>query len=170
MFRIELTNEQSLLTVDEAQLRAAVEAILAGEGIPAATISIAVVDDATIHRINREFLQHDYPTDVISFVLDHTPDLLEGEIVVSAQTAIQQAEQYGWPASNELLLYVIHGALHLVGYDDLSPLDLREMRSREQHYLALWGLEAKYADETFPASADNSATLPEPILQGGRRS
>ena len=88
---------------------------------------MAVVDDPTIRRLHREYLGEDSPTDVMSFVLERADDYLEGEVVVSAETACAAAPEYGWPAADELLLYVIHGTLHLVGYDDTTP----RMRSRD---------------------------------------
>ena len=69
---------------------------------------------------------------------------IEGDVIVSAETAIQLAARYDWPPADELLLYVIHGTLHLVGYDDLDDASRAEMRSRERHYLAALGLQAKY--------------------------
>jgi probable rRNA maturation factor len=107
-------------------------------------VSIAVVDNAEIHALNRRHLQHDYPTDVLSFLLEETGERLEGEIVASAQTAAAQAARYGWSAEDELLLYVIHGALHLVGYDDQTPEAQERMRRRESQLLAHFGLTPRY--------------------------
>jgi probable rRNA maturation factor len=142
VIQIDITNEQSRLPIVEERLRQAVVAVLAGEGRSAATISVAVVDDPTIHELNRRFLAHDYPTDVLSFVLEESDDGLEGEIIVSADTATACAPRYGWSADNELLLYVIHGTLHLVGYDDHEPADIALMRAAEIRYLAQLGLRA----------------------------
>lgn len=140
MIEVAIANQQELLALDEAQLRAAVTAVLAAEGPPAASVSVAVVDDPTIHRLNRQYLQHDYPTDVLSFVLDESEGALDGEIIVSAETAQAQAAQYGWEASAELLLYVIHGTLHLIGYDDLTPPEAARMRAAEARYLQQFNL------------------------------
>ncbi len=144
MIPIEVTNEQSRVPIDEPSLRAAVSAVLA-DAFPVhpvrGSVSIAVVDDPTIHDLNRRFLGHDYPTDVLSFLLEESGNLIEGEIIVSADTAETAAARYGWPAENELLLYVIHGALHLVGYDDQSPEDAALMRTQEAKYLAKFGLQ-----------------------------
>lgn len=137
---VEIANEQSACTLDESLIRQAVLRILAEEGVNSGQISVALVDDHTIHEINRRHLQHDYPTDVISFVLDSHDGYLDGEVVASADTANAVAKDLGWPAQNELLLYVVHGTLHLVGYDDLSDSDRDEMRTRERKYLAHFGL------------------------------
>jgi probable rRNA maturation factor len=144
MFQIDITNEHTY-PVDEGRLRSAVRAILKDEAITSATISVAIVDDATIRRLNRDYLRHDSPTDVLSFVLDRAAGSLDGEVIVSADTAAAAAEQFGWTAADELLLYVIHGTLHLVGYDDQNHPALMEMRDRERKFLADFGLAPRYA-------------------------
>lgn len=144
MITISVQNEQQLLTVDVDRLSAGVNAVLVGEGIVTAEVSLVVVDDPRIREINRQFLQHDYATDVISFVLEEGEASLEGEIVVSAEMAMAMSPQYAWQPADELLLYAIHGALHLVGYDDLDPDSLAQMRDRERHYLAQFGLRPHY--------------------------
>ena len=103
---------------------------------PRAKISVAVVDDPTIAELHQRYLDDPSPTDVLSFVLERSPKYLEGEIVVSADTAADLAPNYNWTAADELLLYVIHGALHLVGYDDTTPKKRTKMREKEKEYLA----------------------------------
>ncbi len=149
MFNIEISNRQKLLAIDADGLRRAVAAVLEEEGLENAAIEVAVVDDPTIHDLNRRFLNHDEPTDVISFLLDDENGV-EGDVIVSAETALRSAGRYDWPAADELLLYVVHGTLHLVGYDDLDPTARAEMRSREKHFLAAMGLHPKY-DHTIEA-------------------
>lgn len=140
MIEIQIANRQDVLQFDPARLEACALKILQAEGPENCELSLAVVDDETIHQVNRDFLEHDYPTDVISFVLDQSDDTLEGEIVASAETAIAEAARYGWNPEDELLLYITHGTLHLVGYDDQTPEAKAEMRKRERHYLAEFGL------------------------------
>ncbi|MFO0817508.1 MAG: rRNA maturation RNase YbeY [Pirellulales bacterium] len=144
--KVAINNAQTSLPVARKRVIEAVRAILKGEGVERGEVSIAIVDDPTIHRLNRQYLAHDYPTDVLSFVLDSSdePRSLEGEVIVSADTAIRSAESYGWQAEDELLLYVVHGTLHLAGYDDLEPDLQRQMRDRERHYLAQFGLTPRY--------------------------
>lgn len=146
MIEIEITNEQSRLAIDQERLRAAVDAVMIGHGVSRATISVAVVDDPSIHTLNARYLQHDYPTDVLSFVLEEGDGYVEGEIIVSADTAATSAARFGWTAQDELLLYVIHGALHLTGHDDHEPTDIAEMRRQEAHYLATFGLSAPWRE------------------------
>jgi probable rRNA maturation factor len=139
-YRILVANEQANLAIDESRLVAAVRTVLALSDFPSATISIAVVDDPAIHVLNNQYLHHDYPTDVLSFVLDNSTDALDGEVIVSADTAIREAVMAGWSAENELLLYVIHGSLHLVGYDDHEPSDRAEIYAAEASCLKKMGL------------------------------
>jgi probable rRNA maturation factor len=146
MFHIEINNQQDRLAIDGDRLTRAVEMILTDEGVEAAAINVAIVDDPTIHDLNRRFLDHDEPTDVLSFVLDDDAGRLEGDVIASAETAIRTAAQLQWPAADELLLYAIHGTLHLVGYDDLDLESCREMRERERHFLAQFGLQSPSTD------------------------
>lgn len=115
--------------------------ILEDESIERAKIDVAVVDDPTIAELHQRYLDDPDPTDVLSFVLERSSKYIEGEIVVSADTAAASAPNYNWTAADELLLYVIHGALHLVGYDDATPKKRAKMREKEQKYLARFGLK-----------------------------
>jgi probable rRNA maturation factor len=105
------------------------------------TLSVAVVDDGEIQRVHHEFLGLDTPTDVLSFPLGPAdgsgPGGVFGEVVVSAETALREARRRGLLPEEELALYAIHGALHLVGFDDHDPASRRAMRRAERRYLAL---------------------------------
>jgi probable rRNA maturation factor len=129
-----------MCSIDAGRLREAVSVVLQGEGIRQATVSLAVVDDATMRPLNRRYLNHDYATDVLSFLLERDETALEGEVIISAETAIRQAPRYDWAADQELLLYAVHGTLHLVGYDDQANDQRRAMRQRETTYLGLLGM------------------------------
>lgn len=137
---VEITDLQQAVWVDESLIERAVRTVLEAAGVVSATVSIAIVDDAQITRLNHQFLQHDNATDVLSFALNEPQAPLDGEIIVSAETAQRMAARYGWEASAELLLYVIHGSLHLVGYDDVSAADQAEMRRREAEVLGQLGV------------------------------
>jgi probable rRNA maturation factor len=143
---VAIANELDLL-LEERRLKQAVRMVFADAGVDSGEVSIAVVGDSRIHELNREYLGHDYPTDVLSFVLEREPERLDGQIVVSADYAAREAPNYGWRPQDELLLYVIHGALHLVGYDDLTPDKKRQMRAKEREYLARFGLTGRYAEK-----------------------
>ena len=153
---ISVSNQQPTHAIDEAAVFSAVRAVLDDSPFSRGTISVAIVDDPTIHELNRRYLSHDWPTDVLSFVLEQTSEELEGEIVVSADTAFRQAFDYGWTPADELLLYVVHGMLHLVGFDDQSPADAQKMRLAETRYLARLGIERSEQQPEFEEAGSNS--------------
>ncbi|MFN9436442.1 MAG: rRNA maturation RNase YbeY [Planctomycetota bacterium] len=119
----------------QKQIQAAVDRIAQDFGWSSGQISIAILDDERIQEINRQYLQHDYPTDVISFNLSDDENILEGEVIVSWQTAKRVAQENGWTTSQEMLLYIIHGMLHIVGLDDATPAQSKRMRQKERHYM-----------------------------------
>ena len=138
---ITVTNETNE-AFDEELIKRAAEHVVGEVELNKCQISIAIVDDDIIHELNRKYLEHDYPTDVLSFPLEHDlpAGILAGEIVVSADTANVNASEYGWEPQKELTLYVIHGCLHLIGYDDHSENDRSEMRAAEQRVLSRLGI------------------------------
>jgi probable rRNA maturation factor len=121
------------------QLRRALRAALADRQI--ASLSVAVIDDATMASLHRRYLNDPHSTDVMSFDLRDDPasKAIEGEIVVSAQTARRAAKNLGLTQGQEVLRYAIHGALHLAGYDDRTPGQRTRMRQREDQVLAALG-------------------------------
>jgi probable rRNA maturation factor len=141
MIAIDLANEQSALPVDARRLRRAVRLVLKEAGVSRARVSLAVIGDRAIRRLNRRYLGHDYATDVLSFNLGDSQQELEGEVIVSADAAAAAAARFGWPPEDELLLYVIHGTLHLIGLRDGNPRQRRQMRRSERECLARFGLE-----------------------------
>jgi probable rRNA maturation factor len=140
-YQIALSNQQSRHPVDEAQLTEAAAAVLRDSAFSSAAISLAVVDDEMMHELNRRHLEHDWPTDVLSFVLENDGNHLEGEVILSADTAAAAAGEHGHSDAEEQLLYVIHGMLHLVGYDDKGDNNAQEMRAAECRYLQKFGVE-----------------------------
>jgi probable rRNA maturation factor len=143
-FEVLLSNNQSTHAVDCEQLAAAARAVLNESDFSSAMISLAVVDDATMQDLNRQFLNHDYPTDVLSFALQDDGTHLEGEVIISADTAAATASELGCTPAAEQLLYVIHGVLHLVGYRDKTPADAQEMRVAEAKFLGQFGWDAAF--------------------------
>jgi probable rRNA maturation factor len=122
--------------LDFPTLKTAARTVLEGEGVKSAKVVLAFVNNEHIHRLNKQFLNHDEPTDVITFpYTDAKSKKLEGEIVIGYEIAVEYAADRGHEPALELQLYVIHGCLHLTGYDDISPKDEKAMRARERHYL-----------------------------------
>lgn len=94
-------------------------------------------DDEYLLGINRDFLKHDYYTDIITFDLSAGP-ATTGEIYISIDRVKDNAQQLKQPVSKELQRVIFHGALHLCGYKDKRPADIKLMRSKEDHYINLF--------------------------------
>ena len=106
-------------------------------GIRSHELGIHFVNNAEMARLNSRFLQHEGSTDVITF--DHgagkSQPHLHGEIFISIPDAIKQAREFGTTWQSETVRYIIHGLLHLCGYDDLQPKKRREMKREESRLL-----------------------------------
>ncbi len=191
-FEIDISNCQKTVAVDCHAIRAAILHALQIEHVASAVLSVSIVDNAAIRAINRDHLQHDYPTDVLSFQLgfetaedsdDNNSDnddstsadepqptpscqmfvaassdgaasalraagaAIEGEIIASAEIAEDMAPAGRWSTQDELTLYIIHGLLHICGYDDLIPEQQTIMRSRERVILNATGRHPVYAED-----------------------
>jgi probable rRNA maturation factor len=141
MSKIAIHSPQEIVPIDRGRMRDVARAVLEGEEVSEYEISLAFVDNVTIHRLNKQFLDHDEPTDVLSFPYSAAnAKKLEGELVLGVEVAQEQANERGHDVHAELALYVIHGLLHLCGYDDKSADDEKAMRERERHYLTVTGL------------------------------
>lgn len=101
-------------------------------------IGYMFVDDEKILEINREYLGHDYYTDIITFDYDES-DVLNGDIVISVDTVRSNAEQFGKSFDDELHRVIIHGILHLCGINDKGPGERELMEAAEDKALALLG-------------------------------
>lgn len=106
-------------------------------GTRPAWISVVLIDSRLCRRLNRTFLHHDYVTDVISFPLE-TGRRLEAEIYVNLDQARRQAREVGVSVAEEIARLVIHGTLHLLGYDDRTARQARRMHRVQERYLRHW--------------------------------
>ena len=154
-FPIEVFNEQDFMQIDEAKIKFICRKIVSDAGIRTGRLGIVLANNATTHALNSKYLGHDFVTDCISFNLDCTSSLLKGEVVVSAELAKERCEEFGWDDESELLLYVIHGTLHQVGYDDQTEYDAQLMRQKEAFYLHILGILLPHEDETLRSRYPN---------------
>ncbi len=142
MLSVSVANQQEALELDFARIKTVARGVLQGEGLADAKLTIAFMTDPAIHALNKRFLEHDEPTDVITFPYTKKP--LHGDLAISTDTAITAAAERGHEAAEELLLYVIHGILHLCGYDDLSEKKQKVMKQKEAEYLSKLGVVLKH--------------------------
>lgn len=138
---IEIVLDHPSRTVDEARLRGALKALLAGENRTAAEVAVVFTDHATVRELNVQYLGHDYDTDVLSFWLgDGEPTdpaaPLEGEVYVDLDTAAERCAEFDADYEAEAVRYALHGVLHLCGYDDATPEEKATMHRLEDRYLA----------------------------------
>ena len=135
---LEINNQSSELADPEAAAIALFEAISSSGRFPISEgeLSIAFVNDARIAQVHADFMEDATPTDVITFPAQ--PEMESaGEIIVSVEHARNRATELGEPFSRELSLYLVHGWLHLAGYDDLKESDRAKMREAEQKALLI---------------------------------
>lgn len=136
MLQVEINNLFEALIEPEAEALRLLRCLESSGRFPIGDgeLSIAFVDDATIARIHDDFMGDPSPTDVITFPADPAMETA-GEIIVSVDHARSRSEELGEPFSLELSLYLVHGWLHLAGYDDREPEQRRKMRAAEQSTL-----------------------------------
>jgi len=136
MLQVAITNRQKALPVARALWRRMLRSA-APPGWERSRLSVAVVGDAEIVELNQRFTGRTGDTDVLAFALGDgdSADRLVGEIIVCASRAAAEARARAVPPEEELALYVAHGFLHLVGYDDHTPGDRRRMYEAEEKLL-----------------------------------
>ena len=134
-------------SVTEARLESVARRVLEAEGVGAAELSVTVTDDETVRSLNREYAGEDAVTDVLSFSQREGEEFaappggapLLGEVVIAYPTALRQAQEHGHPADAEVARLLIHGILHLLGYDHAQPEEERRMRAREEELVEAVG-------------------------------
>ncbi len=134
---LEIVQAHPDLRLPRTRLRQLIHTILHAEGAQFGYLSVVLADHATVRALNRTYLAHDYDTDVLSFPLSETPGVIEGEIYVDLDTAAERHAEFGASFLQEACRYVVHGVLHLLGYDDSSPEAKTHMHALEDYYLAL---------------------------------
>lgn len=103
--------------VDPQRVEAAVHHVLRAEGVEEAEISVALLDDTAIATMNQEYLEHEGPTDVITFAMHEGDEPPLGDIYVGVEQAVRQAAEFGATPAEEVLRLAVHGTLHVLGYE-----------------------------------------------------
>ncbi len=141
--RVEICSRQSALECPAGELRRLVECALRQEGRDG-EVSLALVGEEEMAALNRRFLGREGATDVLAFPYGRSDHHVAGEVVVNAEMAVREAADRPHDAADELMLYVAHGVLHLLGYDDHEPERRRRMRERERQALEAVGRAAEF--------------------------
>lgn len=151
---IPIENLQKRIPLPKEQIQKAVKTILKHEGIRKAFLSFAFVTDQKIKSIHKKYLKENHATDVLTFDLGgqvpfcarsrKSKTALCGEIIISVDTAFKNAKHYRTSAEYEIMLYVVHGILHLLGFNDHSYLDIKQMRRKEKELMTF--LKYDYQD------------------------
>ena len=130
---------------------------------PLAELSVALVGDRRMGQLHQEFMNIPGPTDVLTFPLelDSRGRPTSGEVVVCVPEAVRQARRHGTRVPDELLLYALHGLLHLCGFDDRTEADFSAMHAQEDSILSRLGVGRVFAP-TLPGPADPVARKTAP--------
>ena len=135
--------------VDAAWLHDVVARVLAAEGVAQAEVGVVATGDAVVRDLNRRYRGEDAPTDVLSFALREDAEdfvlppgesMRLGDVIISLPAARRQARQAGHSVEREVALLLIHGVLHLLGYDHAVEMEERLMKSREAALLSSLGV------------------------------
>lgn len=120
---------------NKVALKSFIEKRVKKEGLSIESLNYVFCSDTYLLAINKQFLQHDYYTDIISFDLSETPGQLNAEVYISIDRVKENAKTHEVSFKEELLRVIFHGALHFCGYKDKKPADVKLMRSMEDKWL-----------------------------------
>lgn len=132
-----IENSQNNLTISTDKLQKIVESIIAFEGHRCDEVSVHLVNKKEISELHQDYFDDPTPTDCISFPMDGVDAIgysVLGDIFVCPEVAIEYVETNGGNKYQETTLYVIHGLLHLMGYDDIQENDIMRMRAAEKKH------------------------------------
>jgi probable rRNA maturation factor len=145
---VEIANLQKHYEINKSKIRKVVKVVLNKE-VKSAKLSIAFVDNEEIKRLNERFLGSNEVTDVIAFPLSNKEDILSGEIVISVETAVEVANRKKSNVEGEIILYLVHGILHLLGYNDNNKKNATIMHEKESEILAFLGYNVPEVENEF---------------------
>ena len=132
--KITIRNLQKKIPIYPDRIKKSILKVFRNEGVKEGEITVSFVSDRVISKLNLKYLNENKPTDVLAFNLEGKKEALDGDIIISAQTAKRNSRIYNTSFSYELNLYSVHGCLHLLGYDDDNPKNSKIMRRKESQY------------------------------------
>lgn len=136
---VHVFDDQQSLKLPHAVVQAIANQVVSNEGHQYDEVSIHFVDKDNISELHKQYFDDPTPTDCISFPMDDADAVgyrVLGEVFVCPQTAIEYAKAHGMNPYDETALYIVHGLLHLLGYDDMDEQDESAMRAAEARHLA----------------------------------
>jgi probable rRNA maturation factor len=135
--RVLIKDSQRLIKTDKRRIKGIVEELLIYSGLTDKDLSILFVDNKRIRQMNKRFFQKDSPTNVISFsYMDGLPGEVAGDIIISIERAMEEAHDSDMPFYERLFALIIHGLLHIMGYDhEIGRKEAVRMRLRERKLL-----------------------------------
>ncbi len=145
---VEIADLQKHYEINKSKIKKAVKVVLNKE-VRSAKLSIAFVDNEEIKRLNERFLGSNEVTDVIAFPLNNKEGILSGEIVISVETAVEVANKKKSSVEGEIILYLVHGILHLLGYNDNNKKNATIMHEKESKILAFLGYNVPEVEDEF---------------------
>lgn len=128
--------EQRFAFSRRTQIKSIIETVFRKEGFKLGSLSYIFCSDEYLLDINKQYLKHDYYTDIITFDLSAIRGIVDGEVYISVDRVRDNAVTLKVPFSSELRRVLVHGALHLCGYKDKTKTDAQKMRDREDYWLA----------------------------------
>jgi rRNA maturation RNase YbeY len=140
-----VANRQRAKSLNSRLLKNLVAALLSELKINHAELSIQLVGARQMARLNWRFLRHEGSTDVLTFNYGHSPLQMHGELVVCVDDAVKQAAEFHTTWQSEVVRYVVHGVLHLLGYDDLTPVARRQLKRLENRLVQRLALRFSFA-------------------------
>jgi probable rRNA maturation factor len=150
--RIWINNRQRKTVLSQEKVRKKAAKILSALALSDRELSLTLINDRAMARLNRETFGRRGPTNVIAFPLDDAPSpggppALLGEVVISLETTRRQAQEFGWPWQELLDFFLIHGILHLLGYDHEEPAAAARMDARAWELMSRLYPGRSWADE-----------------------
>ena len=130
--------DSKVTLANRVALKSFIEKRVKKEGYSIETLTYVFCSDKYLLKMNKDFLSHNYYTDIISFDLSETPGNLIGEVYISVDRVKDNAKTHGTSLKEELHRVIFHGALHFCGYKDKKPADTKKMRQMEDLWLAAY--------------------------------
>ena len=136
--RITIQNWQKKVPLSTGKIKKIIHKVLKGERVKeSGWINICFVDNLQIKKFNAKFLKTNRLTDVLAFNLSDKKDknIILADIIISTEAALKQAPNFETSPDYELSLYVVHGLLHILGFNDHTPRQIKQMRKKESLYV-----------------------------------